>query len=171
MLSSKINETLNNQVNAEMWSAYLYLSMSCHFAAEGLDGIANWFKVQFQEEQAHALKLIDYLVSRNSRAELRELGDVPTKWDSLLDAFEKTLEHEQKVTSMINNLYALAEDERDFATREMLNGFISEQVEEEDSVRSIIDKIKLIGNNGSGIYQLDKELGARTFTVPAFCQK
>jgi len=171
MLNKKIEDAINAQVNAEMWSAHLYLSMSCHFAANGLSGVANWFRVQFQEEQAHALKLVDYLVSRDCKPLLKAIDDVPVEWDGLADAFSKTLEHEQKVTSMINNLYAIAEEERDYATREMLNGFISEQVEEEEGVRDIIDKIRLIGDNGSGIYALDKELGARTFVVPAFCQK
>lgn len=171
MLSEKMQEALNNQVNAEMWSAYFYLSMSCHFAHEGLNGVANWYKVQFQEEQAHALKLMDYLLSRDCNVNLQAIEKVPVEWPSLLDAFSDTLLHEKKVTSLINSLYATAEDERDFATREMLNGFISEQVEEEDNVRSIIDKIKLINGNGAGIYELDKELAARTYTIPAFCQK
>lgn len=171
MISKKVEDAINDQVNAEMWSAYLYLSMSTHFAANGLSGVANWYKVQFQEEQAHALKLMNYLVSRNSKVVLRGIADVPTEWASLLDAFGKTLEHEQKVTAMINNLYAIAEGEHDYATREMLNGFISEQVEEEEGVRDIIDKINLIGGEGSGLYQLDKELGARVYTVPAFCQE
>lgn len=166
-----MQEALNNQVNAEMWSAYFYLSMSCHFAHEGLNGVANWYKVQFQEEQAHALKLMDYLLSRDCNVNLQAIEKVPTEWPSLLDAFSDTLLHEKKVTSLINSLYATAEDERDFATREMLNGFISEQVEEEENVRSIIDKIKLINGNGAGIYELDKELAARTYTIPAFCQK
>lgn len=171
MLIKKIEDAINAQVNAEMWSAHLYLSMSCHFAAEGLGGVANWYRVQFQEEQAHALKLIDYLVSRNCKPVIRAIEDVPVEWKDLADAFYKTLEHEEKVTSMINNLYKIAEEEHDYATREMLNGFISEQVEEEENVRTLIDKIKLIGDNGTGIYQLDKELAGRVFTVPAFCQK
>lgn len=171
MLNKKVEDAINAQVNAEMWSAHLYLSMSCHFAATGLPGVANWFRVQFQEEQAHALKLVDYLVSRNCKPRLMAIQDVPGEWEGLSDAFYKTLEHEEKVTAMINNLYSLAESEKDYATREMLNGFISEQVEEEDGVRALIDKIKLIGDNGTGIYQLDKELAARTFVMPAFCQK
>jgi ferritin len=170
MLSNKVEEALNAQVNAEMWSAYFYLSMSCHFASEGLAGVANWYNVQSQEEQAHALKLIKYLVSRNSRVNLSSIADVPTKWNSLKDALNATLAHEQRVTGMINNLYAVAEEEKDYATREMLNGFISEQVEEEDTVRGLIDKINLIGEDGTGIYQFDKELAARVYTTPAFCK-
>lgn len=170
MLSKRIEEAINAQVNAEMWSAYFYLSMSCHFAAEGLSGVANWYKVQFQEEQAHALKLMNYLVSRNCRVSLSSIADVPTTWKSLLDAFRATLAHEERVTGMINNLYALAEEEKDYATREMLNGFISEQVEEEENVRDLIDKVNLIGDNGSGIYSLDKELAGRTYQTPEFCK-
>ena len=166
MLQKKIEEALNEQVNAEMWSAYLYLSMSLHFEFEGRRGLANWFKIQFQEEQAHALALMDYLNARNAKVELKPIAEVPNSWESPKAAFEATLEHEKKVTAMINNLYAMAEDAKDFATRQKLNTFIAEQVEEEETVRQIIDDLNLIGEDGTGLLQIDRELGTRTYTAP-----
>ena len=167
MLSPKLQDALNEQINAEMWSAYLYLSMAMHFEAEGRAGIANWFKIQFQEEQAHAEILRNYVNSRGGRVVLKAIAEVPTKWDSELDAFEATLAHEEKVTALINNLYALAEAEKDYATRGRLDWFISEQVEEEDNCNTLIDRLKLIGDNGLALYTLDQELATRTYTVPS----
>ncbi|MBD5231842.1 MAG: ferritin [Bacteroidales bacterium] len=166
MINKKIEDALNEQINAEMWSAYLYLSMSLHFEHEGRPGMANWYRVQFQEEQAHALALMDYLNARDGKVVLAPIAAVPETWESPKDAFLATLEHEQKVTALINNLYALAEEEKDFATRQKLNTFVAEQVEEEDNVRQILDDLNLIGNDGTGLYQLDRELGARTFVAP-----
>lgn len=166
MLLKKIEDALNEQVNAEMWSAYLYLSMSLYFEHEGRTGIANWFRIQFQEEQAHALALMAYLNARDAKVVLQPIAGVPDSWDSVKDAFVATLEHEQKVTALINNLYALAEEEKDFATRQKLNTFIAEQVEEEETVRQIIDDLNLIGTDGTGLYQLDRQLATRTFVAP-----
>lgn len=167
MLNNKIQDALNEQINAELWSAYLYLSMGMHFEAEGRAGIANWFKIQFQEEQAHATIFMNYVNQRGGRVTLKAIDAVPTEWASPLDAFKATLEHEQKVTSLINNLYALAEAEHDYATRDRLAWFVSEQVEEEDNCRQLIDKFSLIGNDGMGLYMLDQELGTRTYTAPS----
>ena len=166
MLKKKIEDALNEQINAEMWSAYLYLSMSLHFQYVGRPGIANWYKIQFQEEQAHALALMDYMNARDAKVILKPIADVPSSWDSPKAAFEATLEHEKKVTALINNLYAMAEEEKDFATRQKLNTFVAEQVEEEDNVRQIIDDLTLVGDDGTGLYQIDRELGARTFVAP-----
>lgn len=167
MISKKMNDAINSQINAEMWSAYLYLSMANNFESKGLKGIANWYNVQYKEELAHAQIFINYLNSRDGRVLLAPIDAVPTEWATPLDAFKATLEHEQKVTSLINNLYALAEEEKDFATREKLNWFVAEQVEEEETARELIDNFTLIGDNGYGIYQLDSELGSRTYTAPA----
>ena len=167
MLNNKIQDALNGQINAELWSAYLYLAMGMHFEAEGLSGVANWFKIQFQEEQAHATIFMNYINQRGGRVELKAIDAVPTSWASPLDAFKATLEHEKKVTSLINNLYALAEAEHDYATRDRLAWFVSEQVEEEDNCRQLIDKLTLIGNDGMGLYMLDQELGGRTYTAPS----
>lgn len=167
MLSKTIENALNEQVNAEFWSAYLYLSMACNFEAEGLSGIANWFRIQFQEEQAHAQIFMNYIHSRGGRVALKPIAEVPEKWDGPLSAYRDTLAHEQKVTALINNLFAMAEAEHDYATREKLNWFISEQVEEEETAKTLIDKLQLIGDNGYGLYMLDQELAARTYTTPA----
>ena len=164
MLSKKIEEALNEQINAEMWSAYLYLSMAAYCHSVGQPGMANWFEVQFQEEQDHAKILFNYVNSRDGRVTLKPIDAVPTEWDGILDVFKSTLKHEQKVTALINKLYALTHEENDFATQSMLKWFIDEQVEEEENAQNIIDNIKMIKDNGYGIYMLDKELGARTYT-------
>lgn len=167
MISPKIQDAINAQINAEFWSAYLYLSMGMHFQAEGYNGIANWFRIQFKEEQAHAEIFMNYLNSRGGRVVLKEIAPVPTTWESPLNAFEDTLAHEEKVTGLIHNLYALAEAEHDYATRGKLDWFVSEQVEEEETAKELIDRLKLIGDNGMALYMLDQELAARTYTVPA----
>ncbi len=167
MLNKKVEDALNAQVNAEFWSAYLYLSMAHNFEADGKPGIANWFKVQFQEEQAHAEIFMNYINQRGGRVLLKPIDAVETHWATPLDAFKATLEHERKVTALINNIYSIAESEQDYATREMLNWFVKEQVEEEDSAQELIDKFTLIGNDGMGIYSLDRELATRSYTVPS----
>ncbi len=167
MLTPKIQDALNAQINAELWSAYLYLSMGMHFEAEGLPGVANWFKVQFKEEQDHALIFMNYINQRGGRVELKAIDAVPVKWESPIDAFKATLEHEQKVTSLINNLYHLAEAEKDYATRDRLAWFVTEQVEEENTARELIDKLRMIGDNGMGLYMFNTELASRTYTAAA----
>ena len=162
-----MQDALNEQINAELWSAYLYLSMAMHFEAAGRPGVANWYKVQWQEENAHAEILRNWVNSRGGRVVLKAIDAVPTEWASELDAFESTLAHEQKVTALINNLYALAEAEKDYATRGRLDWFVSEQVEEEKNCHDLIDRLKLIGDNGLALYTLDTELAARTYTVPS----
>ena len=171
MLSQKMQEALNAQINAEMWSAYLYLSMSMSAADKGLKGMANWFAVQFKEEQDHAQIIINYILSRGGRVLLAPIAAVDTEWGSALEMFEQTLNHERKVTAMINDLYNLALDEHDHATRSMLTWFIDEQVEEEDSARDIIDQLRLIDCNKLGLYMIDKEMATRTYTTPAPLQK
>ena len=121
MILKKIEEALNAQINAEFWSAYLYLSMSSYFEAQGRKGFAHWFRIQFPEEQAHALTFMAYLHARDARPVLEAIPDVPKDWESPVACFTAVLEHEQKVTSLINDLYALAEAEKDFATRQMPN--------------------------------------------------
>lgn len=167
MVSPKIQDAINAQINAEFWSAYLYLSMAMNFEADGKAGIANWFRIQFKEEQAHAEIFINYLISRGGRVELKAIDAVETEWASPIAAFEATLEHEKKVTAMINNLYALAEAEHDYATRGKLDWFVSEQVEEEETALNLIDRLKLIGDNGLALYMLDQELAQRVYNVPA----
>ena len=127
-------------------------------------GVANWFAIQFKEEQDHAMKFFNYVISRGGKVTLKPIEKVDTEWKSPLAAFEQTLQHEEKVTSLINDLYALAEQEKDYATQSMLKWFIDEQVEEEENAKAIIDTLKLIGDNGYGLYQLDKELATRVYT-------
>lgn len=167
MISNKIQEAINKQINAEFWSAYLYLAMSQYFESEGLPGFANWFKIQFQEEQAHAEIFMNYLNSRGGRVVLEPIAEVPESWESPLAAYQHTLTHEEKVTSMINDIYHLAVAEKDYATCNKLDWFVAEQVEEEETARGLIDQLKMIGNNGLALYTLNQELGSRTYTVPA----
>ena len=167
MLNPKVQDAINEQINAELYSAYLYLSMAQYFEAEGLAGFANWFKIQFQEEQAHATIFMNYVNQRGGRVMLKAIDAVPTTWDSPMEVFRATLEHEQKVTALINSLYTLAMQEEDYATRDRLNWFVGEQVEEEDNCRALIDKFRLIGDNGMGLYMLNTELAARTYAAPS----
>lgn len=161
MLSKKLEEAINAQINAEFWSAFLYLSMSADFATKGLSGFANWMEMQFREEQDHAMKFLNYMLSRGATPELRPIEKVQKTWNSPLEAFQDTLKHEEEVTSLINNLYSLAEEEKDYATVSMLKWFIDEQVEEEETAQGIIDTLKLLDGNGYGLYQLDKEFQTR----------
>ena len=167
MLSKKLHEAMNAQINAELWSAYLYLSMSVDAEAKGLKGVANWFYVQFQEEQDHARILMNYINSRDAKVELKPIAEVRTSWDSPLEMFRDTLEHEQKVTAMINNLAAIAAGDKDYASSNMLVWFIDEQVEEEESAREMIGACEAVEGNKFGLYMLDKELATRTYTQAA----
>ena len=167
MLSKQLHDALNAQINAEMWSAYLYLSMSMDAEAKGLKGVANWFYVQFQEEQDHARILMNYILSRNAEVRLQPIAEVRTSGDSPLEMFRDTLEHEQKVTAMINNLAAIAAGDKDYASSNMLVWFIDEQVEEEESAREMIGACEAVEGNKFGLYMLDKELAARTYTQAA----
>ena len=167
MLNEKVQKALNAQVNAEFWSAYLYLSMSVDFAAKGMKGVANWFSIQFQEEQAHAQIFMNYILSRGGKVTLTPIEAVPTTWDSPLAAFEATLEKEKKVTALINDLCHLAEAEKDFATANKLIWFVNEQVEEEETAQGIIDSLKMVDDSKMGLYMIDKELAARTYVAPA----
>ena len=164
MLSKKLEAAINAQINAEFWSAYLYLSMSAHFAADGKPGFANWFEIQFKEEQDHAMKFLKYVIERGGKVELKPIEKVALSWDSPLAAFKDTLEHEIKVTEMINNLVTLAKEEKDYATESMLKWFVDEQVEEEATAQSYIDALNMIKDNGFGIYTLDKEMQSRSYT-------
>ncbi len=156
-----MTEAINAQINAELWSAYLYLSMSADFASKGFPGFAHWMYLQFEEEQEHAMKLLNYMVERGAKPELRPIDEVQTEWKTPLAAFQETLEHERVVTGLINDLYTLALEEKDYATQSMLTWFIDEQVEEEDTAQGVVDSLELIGNNGSGLYKLDRDLGKR----------
>ena len=167
MISKRLHDAINAQVNAELWSAYLYLAMSLDAENKGYKGVANWFYVQFQEEQAHARIFMNYLNSRDAKVTLLPIDPVPASWDSVLDMFRQTLEHEKKVTSLINNLAFIATDDRDFASINRLNWFIDEQVEEEESAREMIAAVEAVEGNKYGMYMLDKDLAARSYTAPS----
>lgn len=164
MLSKKIEDALNAQINAELWSSYLYLAMSAHFAKEGKSGFENWFRIQALEEKDHAMKFFDYIITRSGKVDLQPIKAVPKTWKSPLDVFEAVLKHEQAVTAMINKLVAIAKEENDYATESMLKWFVDEQVEEEATASQYIDALKMIKDNGFGIYTLDRELKNRTYT-------
>ena len=167
MISKKLEAAINAQINAELWSAYLYLAMSMDAENKGYKGVANWFYVQFQEEQAHARIFMNYLNSRDAKVELQPIEAVPTAWNSVLDMFQQTLQHEKKVTSLINNLAFIANEDRDFASINRLVWFIDEQVEEEESAREMIQAFEAVEGNKYGMYMLDKELAARVYTTPS----
>ena len=167
MLSKNLHDAINAQINAELWSAYLYLAMSMDAENKGYKGVANWFYVQFQEEQAHARIFMNYLNSRDAKVTLLPIAEVPSTWDNVLAMFKQTLEHEKKVTSLINNLAFIANEDRDFASINRLNWFIDEQVEEEEAARDMIAAVEAVEGNKYGMYMLDKELAARVYTTPS----
>lgn len=167
MLSDRLHAAINEQINAELWSAYLYLSMSMDAEAKGLKGVANWFYVQWLEEQDHARILINYLNSRDAKVTLKPIAEVQTEWDSVLDMYKDTLKHEKVVTSLINNLAAIAAEDRDYASSNMLVWFIDEQVEEEESARDMIAAVEAVEGNKYGMYMLDKDLATRVYNVPS----
>ncbi|WP_319266919.1 ferritin [uncultured Draconibacterium sp.] len=163
MLKEKMLKALNEQINAEQYSSLLYLSMSAYFNDIGLPGFANWMYVQYQEELTHANKFYNYVVERSGKVELKAIDQMPTTWDGVIDVFEKTLEHEQLVTGLINNLVDIAVEEKDHATQSFLRWFVDEQVEEEANVTDILDTLKLVNGQGNGIFMLDREMRSRTF--------
>lgn len=167
MISKKMEKALNGQVNAELYSSYLYFSMSAWFEHEGLPGFAHWMRQQAQEEMFHAVKLFDFINERGGRAIMAAIAKPPTDWKSPADVINETLKHEQKVTGLINKLADLAQDERDHATSIYLQWFVSEQVEEEASVGAVVDKLKLIGKDSNTLFVLDQEMSQRVFTPPA----
>jgi len=167
MASEKMIGPLNKQINAELYSAYLYTAMSSYCACEGISGVARWMFVQAQEEMTHALRIYTYVNSVGHHAVLDTIERPPDTFESVSDVFRKTLEHERKVTAMINALVDLAIEEKDHATEAFLQWFVTEQVEEEEGVNDILAKLKLAGDSGGGLFMIDKELGARAFTMPA----
>jgi ferritin len=170
MISKKMEEALNGQLNAELYSAYLYLSMVAYFESANLPGFANWMRVQTQEEQFHAMKFYDYIIERGGRVILRQIDAPPSDWDSPFASFKATLEHEQKVTGLVNELVYLASDEKDNASEVFLQWFVKEQVEEEDNVGKVLGQLKLIKDSPEALFMMDKEMGQRVFTPPAVAE-
>ncbi|MCT4604353.1 MAG: ferritin [Marinifilum sp.] len=166
-INKNVEKVLNDQINAEFWSAYFYLSMSNYFNANGMPGFANWMKVQFEEETFHAMKMMDFVNERGGRVILQPIAEVPAEWDGVLNIYEETLAHEEKVTSLIDNCVNVAMAEKDHATVNFLKWFVDEQVEEEATVGEIIDQLKMFNCEGQGLYMLDKEFKTRSFVAPA----
>ena len=166
MIKKEVLKAINEQINAETYSAYMYLSMCAYFEEMGLSGFANWMKIQYQEESAHALKFFNYLTERNGRVALKAVDQVPVDFDGIVDVFEKTLAHEIHVTELINNLMDVAVAANDHATQSFLKWFVDEQVEEEANVEKILATLKLINGQGNGIFMMDRELTQRVFVDP-----
>ena len=167
MISKKIQDALNDQVAAEYYSAHLYLSMSAYLESIDLPGFASWMRVQYQEEISHAEKIFDYVIERDGRAIVKAWESPPIEWKSVVGAFEAAYAHEQKVTGLINSLTDLALSEKDHASQIFLQWFVNEQVEEEASVKTIVQQLKRLGDSKAGLFQIDRELGRRVFTPPA----
>ena len=167
-VSVKMEQALVRQMNRELYSAYLYLGMSAYFESVNLKGFASWMRVQSQEEMIHAMKFFSYILQKGGKALMQDIEAPPNDWKAPVDAFERSLEHEQLVTSLINELVNLAVAEKDHATNTFLQWFVNEQVEEEASFDEVLQKLKLLGKDtGGGLFLLDRELGARVFTPPA----
>ncbi|MBC7109727.1 MAG: ferritin [Archaeoglobi archaeon] len=164
-MNEKVLNALNRQINAELYSAYLYLSMAAYFGFEGLKGFANWMRVQAQEELMHAMKIFDYVNERGGRVKLEAIEAPPSEWRNPLEVFESVLSHEKKVTSMINGLVELSMEEKDHATYNFLQWFVAEQVEEEASADEIRRQLELIGDDRRALLMIDRELAQRKFTA------
>ncbi len=162
-----MQEVLNEQINEELYSAYLYLSMSAYFLSINLNGFANWMRVQAQEELMHAMKFYDFINERGGRIRLLAAKEPPMEWESPLAAFEDACRHEQYISGRIDALVNLAAEEKDHATGIFLQWFVTEQVEEEASADEVVQKLKLMGDHRGGLFMMDRELGQRVFTAPA----
>ncbi|MGE5446850.1 MAG: ferritin [Bacteroidales bacterium] len=166
MIKKEVLDAINEQINAETYSAYMYLSMAAYFEEMGLSGFSNWMKVQYQEESAHALKFFNYITERNGKVVLKAVAQVPVDFNGIVDVFEQTLKHENNVTEKINNLMNIAVSASDHATQSFLKWFIDEQVEEEANVEKILATLKLINGEGNGIFMMDREMSQRVFVDP-----
>ena len=167
MLDAKIQDAINEQINWELYSGYLYLSMAAQFSELGMPGGQNWMTVQYQEELSHAQKMFDYVTTRGGRVTLETITKPRTEWAAGLDMFKEALAHEEKVTGRIHELASLALEIKDHATYAFLQWFIAEQVEEEETASDMVHKFAMTAEYPAGLYELDKELQARVFTPPA----
>lgn len=162
MLSTKMEKAFNDQINAELFSAYLYLSMVAYFQDQNLDGFAHWMTLQSQEEVEHAMKLFQFVNERGGRVTLEAIDKPQEEWASPLAAMEGALAHEQYITQRIHELVDLAWAEKDHASVSFLTWFVDEQVEEEDSASALVHKLRLVGDHGGGLFMLDRDMGSRT---------
>lgn len=162
-MDKKIETILNEQLNKEFWSGYLYLSMCGYFEFKNLQGFANWMRVQYQEELTHAMKFFDFICERGGKVSLLPIDPVKTKWKDHIEIFEETLKHEKYVTSCINEIVNTSMECKDFATHNFLQWYIEEQVEEEANASLILDQLKMIGDDKNALLMMDRELGTRVF--------
>jgi len=162
MASKKMIDALNNHLNEEYYSSYLYLSMAAYFETKNLKGVANWFKMQSQEEYGHGMKFYGFINQVGGKVNLKAIKAPKTNWKSIMEVFAETLAHEKHITGLINKLVGQAMLEKDYATNNFLQWFVTEQVEEEATVEEIINKLEMIGDAKSGLFMMDRELGART---------
>ncbi|MBN2892010.1 MAG: ferritin [Bacteroidales bacterium] len=166
MLTQKMQSEYNKQINAEFYSAYLYLSMSSYLSENNLNGFANWMNIQYQEEMFHAMKFYQYVIERGGKVVLDAIEKPQAEWKDIIDVFESTFEHEKHVTSLVHNLMSVAHEEKDYASVSFLQWFVDEQVEEEANVDELLQQLKLVEGKGSGLFMLDREAKARVFTPP-----
>jgi ferritin len=162
MLSQKLQDAINAQINHEMNASYLYLSMAAYCESLNLSGFANWLRVQSEEERMHAMKFFNFLHDRDGRVILQSIAQPPAEFETVMDVFEQTLEHERKVTGWINDLYTLAVAEQDYPTQVLLQWFINEQVEEEKNATLILEQLTMVGAEGVGLFMIDRELAGRS---------
>lgn len=161
MLDAKIQDALNKQINAEMYSSYLYLAMTSYFKNQNLDGFAHWLGIQAREEWSHAMKIYEYVYARGGQVTLKAIDEPPSKWSGPLNVFEEVYAHEQKVTAMVNELADLAEAQKDHATRSFLKWFIDEQVEEEDNVDGVVQRLNMIKDAPHALFMMDQYMARR----------
>lgn len=167
MLNTKVSQLINEQINKEFYSAYLYLDFSVFYEAQGLDGFSNWYMIQAQEERDHALLMLKYLQNNGEKVTLEPIAKPDKELKTLMDPLKAGFEHEQYVTSLINDIYAAAYEAKDFRTMQFLDWFVKEQLEEEKNADDMIKKMELFGNDSKGLYSLDSEYAARVYTAPS----
>ena len=166
-MDKKVHELLNQQINKEFYSAYLYLEFSNYFKSIGLDGFANWYMIQAQEERDHAMLFYTYLQNEDQKVTLEAIDKPEKEITCAMDVLKAGLEHEQYVTALINDIYGAAYDVRDFRTMQFLDWFVKEQGEEETNAKDLITKMELFGSDAKGLYMLNQELGARVYSAPS----
>ncbi len=167
MLSKKVIELLNDQVNKEFYSAYLYLDMANYYKDQSLDGFYNWYKIQAQEERDHAMLFMDYLQQNGESVTLEAIAKPDKEFKEFIDPLKAGAEHERFVTDLIHNIYAAAYEDKDFRTMQFLDWFVKEQAEEEDNADNMVSKFELFGSDAKGLYMLDSELAGRTYSAPS----
>ncbi len=161
MISKKMEDELNEQVNKEFYSAYLYLAMAAYCTKIGLPGFSHWMRLQYEEENMHVTKMYDYILDQGGKVHLKAIEEPPVEYGSPLEIFEKTLEHEQFVTRSIHKLMDLAVEESDYATQTFLQWYVTEQVEEESNVQDVLNPLRMVGNDKGGLMMIDQKLGGR----------